>query len=191
MSLFNLFFRDDHLEKLANTHPALFPLGAEQLGKESRILRELLHNRLSLTACQILLVQLKAVIHEAAGITDKKDLRERLRLAAGATLTPEEVDRVLAHLTGLNGTPYSTDDGLSVETAVQIHTTHAKIGIELEQRWLQENLGRKYQAWQTQDQSLYQRDGRYYDVFVLTLSDGSERTVVFDITSFFQVAERA
>lgn len=186
MNLFSLFFGNDGLEKTAQAHPELFPMGGAQLDQETRALWELIHKRLSLNHCQTLLVQIREAIHAAVGITDKNSLRDRLTEAVGDTLTLAEIDLVLLQLTGLNGTLYSGGDGRSVETAVQICTTNPRIGIELEQRWLRENLGTKHQDWQTQDQALHQREGRYYDVYILTLSDGSERSVIFDITSFFQ-----
>ncbi len=186
MSLLSFLFADSALEQLALAHQTLFPRGAAQLTQEAQALCRLLGQRLSPISCRHLLIRLKSALAQSVGEVDPIALRARLQTAGGMDLLPTELDAVCTHLTGLSGSAYSGDNGDSFATAVIIHAREPHIGIELEQRWLTEHVGRKYHDWQTQDQALQRRDGRYYDVFALALSSGQKRTVIFDITQFFR-----
>jgi hypothetical protein len=78
-------------------------------------------------------------------------------------------------------TPAPPPDGSSIERAIPILESTETAGIAAERAWIKENYpgARKVMG------GLQGGNGRHYDVVVLRLPDGSEKTIYFDATAFF------
>jgi hypothetical protein len=80
------------------------------------------------------------------------------------------------------GISYAGGDGSNFETAVIIQgAADEMVGVRAEQVW----LALKYPAYQFQQQSLQEHQGKNYDVIDITTRDGQQRQVYFDISAFF------
>ena len=91
---------------------------------------------------------------------------------------------------------FTGGSGASVEDAVVIRgIANTAVGIRAEKQWLIErfgldrNLAQEPSGWklvsQSVSQSLVEGAQRVYDMVTIRLPNGAERTVYFDITSFF------
>ena len=76
---------------------------------------------------------------------------------------------------------YSGGDGSTRETAIVISAANEKEGVGAEYAWLKDNLpGAKLEKTGLSD------DGaKIYDTMVVALPNGEQRTIYFDITSYF------
>ena len=73
-------------------------------------------------------------------------------------------------------------DGSSFESAVLIQgAKDEKEGIAAEHQYLSSHFG----SWSLRRQSLVSQKARLYDVMDITEKNGTERSVLFDITEFF------
>jgi len=72
-------------------------------------------------------------------------------------------------------------DGSSLELAIPILESTERAGILAERAWLQEH----FPGAQRKRKSLQTVEGRRFDVVVLELPDGTEKTIYFDINAFY------
>lgn len=84
-----------------------------------------------------------------------------------------------------SGGGVSGGNGDSVEEAVVINAPNSEIGIPLVYDYLARRFGMQGRDWHFRKQSLLQEKGRCYDRLDVTLADGAERSVFFDISAFF------
>lgn len=75
--------------------------------------------------------------------------------------------------------------GDSMEDAVVIRAPDTWSGIEQEYEHVAARFGPRGVGWNLRGQSLLQANGRAYDRLDITLADGAERSLYFDITAFF------
>jgi len=76
--------------------------------------------------------------------------------------------------------------GLSIEEAITILEVESDFeGVIAEYEYLERKFGKRGTDWELEMQALIQKDNRYYDKIKLKLSDGTQQTIYFDITSFF------
>lgn len=78
-------------------------------------------------------------------------------------------------------TPKPTDDGLSFATAIVITEKTSEKGISAEYKWIKEH----YSDYKVQGQSLIFQDNKPYDVITITLANGQNLKLYFDISNFF------
>ena len=75
--------------------------------------------------------------------------------------------------------------GDTTQTAIVITKTPKGLSAAgAEQMLLQKWFGRQGTDWTRQQQDLLQQNGRTYDVYRVTLVDGSERMLYFDVTEW-------
>ena len=81
---------------------------------------------------------------------------------------------------------YVEKSGESIEEAIIIldAESHAE-GVASEYEYLEKKYGKRGEDWEVERQALLQRDERYYDRIDVCFSDGTRKSVYFDITSFF------
>jgi len=73
-----------------------------------------------------------------------------------------------------------------VERAVIIRgAPNETLGVQAEYRYLAREFGRPGVDWDLVGQGLLERGRRRYDEMHIKLADGTERTIIFDITQFF------
>jgi hypothetical protein len=72
-------------------------------------------------------------------------------------------------------------DGSSFEKAIVITAGSETIGIRGEYEY----LDKTYPNYKRGSQSLYNKNGKAYDMLHITLADGTSKDVYFDITDFF------
>jgi hypothetical protein len=84
------------------------------------------------------------------------------------------------------GITFEGGPGDTMERAVIIRgvSDHA-LGVEAEYRYLAQLFGRPGRDWEPIGQELVESGDRYYDEMHVRLSDGTRRSVFFDITEFF------
>ena len=80
---------------------------------------------------------------------------------------------------------YAGGDGESIETAVIINTANSMIGIPAEYKFISRRYGQKDLDWTREFQSVMRSGNRQYDVVVIKLKDGQEKSFYFDITKFY------
>ena len=75
----------------------------------------------------------------------------------------------------------SDEEGGSFETAVVIQASSEFEGIMMEYQWLDEH----YPGYEGLGQAVTFENGKPYDLFFIRTADGVEKTVYFDISSFY------
>ena len=81
---------------------------------------------------------------------------------------------------------YVEKSGETIEEAIIILEAEShREGVALEYRYLREKFGKREEDWELEKQSLLRKDDKYYDKMDLIFSDGTRKTIYFDITSFF------
>ena len=81
--------------------------------------------------------------------------------------------------------PSAGGTGGSMEEAIVIAAPDEWTGVDREYACLSARYGQRGTGWDLQRQSLLMHEGKKYDRMDITLADGTERTVYFDITAFF------
>lgn len=76
-------------------------------------------------------------------------------------------------------------NGESIERAIVIDAENEVTGVLAEYEYLEKRFGKRGKDWKLNMQSLIEENKKMYDMMDLTLSDGTEKTIYFDITSFF------
>ncbi|MGQ9608584.1 MAG: hypothetical protein ACUVWN_04750 [bacterium] len=76
-------------------------------------------------------------------------------------------------------------NGESIEKAIVIDAENEVTGVLAEYEYLEKRFGKRGKDWKLNMQSLIEESKKIYDMMDLTLSDGTEKTIYFDITSFF------
>ena len=81
---------------------------------------------------------------------------------------------------------YGGGNGQSEEEAVVIRTTSSSIGVPAEYAWLEKQYGLRDSDWSI-NLRMHGPDatGRIHEKFHIKLTDGTEKTIYFDISSFF------
>ena len=84
------------------------------------------------------------------------------------------------------GDLYGSGNGQSEEEAVVIRTTSSSIGVPAEYAWLEKQYGLRDSDWSI-NLRMHGPDatGRIHEKFRIKLTDGTEKTIYFDISSFF------
>ena len=76
---------------------------------------------------------------------------------------------------------FAGGDGSSVESAVLIKGATESTGVQAEYGWLAQH----YPRYRMGEQSLQKHGARLYDAMEITTSDGTRKTVYFDISEFY------
>ncbi len=80
---------------------------------------------------------------------------------------------------------YDENTGESAEKAIVVHAENEEEGIAAEYEYLFKKFGLKGKNWNLKRQSLLDFNNRYFDKMEIELSDGSSKSLFFDITEFF------
>jgi hypothetical protein len=80
---------------------------------------------------------------------------------------------------------YAGGNGESIETAVIINTANSMIGISAEYKFITSRYGQKDVDWTREIQTVMRSGNRQYDVVVIKLQDGQEKSFYFDITKYY------
>jgi hypothetical protein len=76
--------------------------------------------------------------------------------------------------------------GTSIDNAIIIKNSVSHFeGIDAEYRVISEKYGEKGVDWNLKQQRLLYNKNKYYDMIEITLKNGSEIALYFDITDFF------
>ena len=78
-------------------------------------------------------------------------------------------------------TPKPTDDGLSYSTAIVITEKTETTGVRAEYKW----IGEHYSDYKVKGQALTTHDNKPFDVITITLSNGKDLDLYFDISNYF------
>ena len=92
----------------------------------------------------------------------------------------------LLEFLGLKRKLYSGGDGSSNDCAVIIHAKSTLIGVPAEYAWLEKHFGKRDVDWSIGFRSHGGSDnGKVFETYHINLVNGTTKTVVFDITSFY------
>ena len=93
-------------------------------------------------------------------------------------------DRVASSVasTASTASPAQTADGSSIDQAIVVTRDREREGVEWENAWIREHFGR-FQL--KQQRLILKEDGRPVDEIIVELSDGTIKTLYFDITRSF------
>jgi hypothetical protein len=80
---------------------------------------------------------------------------------------------------------FSGGDGSSFANAVAIHTPGGNIGVPAEYQFVSNQYGCPNLDWNLIRQSLCTSSQKYYDLLVIRLKNGEERSIFFDLSAFF------
>lgn len=84
------------------------------------------------------------------------------------------------------GISFEGGSGDTIERAVIIRgVSNHVLGVESEYLFLTQKFGQRGIDWNLERQTLLTPGNRAYDEMSIKLSDGTERTIIFDITEFF------
>jgi hypothetical protein len=80
----------------------------------------------------------------------------------------------------------NSKSGTSIDNAIVIKNSVSHFeGIDAEYRVISEKYGKKGVDWNLKQQRLLHNKNQYYDMIEITLKNGSEIALYFDITDFF------
>jgi hypothetical protein len=83
---------------------------------------------------------------------------------------------------------YAGGDGSSPHEAIVINASSSATGISAEYKWLESRYGSLNKDWEIivrMHGSVDGIRGKTFEFFDIKLADGTEKTIVFDISSFF------
>ncbi|MDQ8192733.1 hypothetical protein QEH58_20745, partial [Roseibacillus persicicus] len=174
------------LEKQMNMISLItFPRGEGQIQEETGQLHALLRGKISKPEAKHLLVRTKALIVISED-KSKERIVPSIINATGGQLTEHEASLAFQFFTGVSGELYGGGDGSSQEQAVVINATSSSTGIHAEYQWLEQNFGKRDEDWMIEVRRHGESDdGRYFEAYDIKLADGTPKTIVFDISSFF------
>jgi hypothetical protein len=120
-------------------------------------------------------------------VTDREEQQfvSSIQVRSNGLLTREQAQQVYYTLFGDPSKLYSGGSGLSKEDPVIISTDTTTKGIHAEYAWFRKHCGKKDVDWTLVMRSHGPFGARYLETFEIKVSDGSTKSVVFDITSFF------
>lgn len=162
-----------------------FPGGDEQIALETSRLHIALNGKLSPAETKDLLVFTKVLL-----LTKEDKLLESMSGSIVShekgRLSAKDAESVYRHITGISGPLFSGGDGSSPDEAVVIQCSLTSVGQFAEQMWLTENVGIENADWVLKTRLHGHRpNGRAFETFVLTLSDGTVHSTHFDITQWY------
>ena len=174
------------LQKQMDMVPLMaFPGGEEQIREETDQLHALLRGKLSKDEARRLLKRTKTLLIIAQD-KSKERIVPSIVNATGCKLTNHEASLAFQFFTGVSGDLYGGGEGTSEEGAVIINATLSNIGIHAEYQWLEKKYGKRDEDWTVEIRMHGSSDdGRIFETFRVKLVDGTMKTVVFDISSFF------
>ena len=76
-------------------------------------------------------------------------------------------------------------DGSTEQSAILIKATSSLLGVPAEYEYIQSLYGNKGSDWEFNKQMQYDNNSKSFDILEIRLSNGSEKTIYFDITSFY------
>jgi hypothetical protein len=85
----------------------------------------------------------------------------------------------------LNTDLFMGGDGATKESAIIINAIYTTVGIQAELEYIESLYGEKGRDWELKKQALISENTRSYDLIKITLSNGSQKTIYFDITNFY------
>lgn len=84
------------------------------------------------------------------------------------------------------GIRFAGGNGSTIATAIAILGAHGEMdGTASEYSYLAKLYGPQGSAWTIDQQSLLNHSGKSYDALLITLADGTKKTVYFDISDYF------
>jgi hypothetical protein len=158
------------LKKVADE---VFPGGWKQIQAETDHLHRLLGGRLEKDDVRSVLTKSKSLI----SLTDDK---------SKARIVPSIINYSKNKLSVQDaGIIYHTLIGYSDKPTITIKASSVEAGLEEQVTWLTKKFGMKDKDWKI-EQMIQNRatDGRVYQIADVLLTDGSQNTVVFDVTSY-------
>jgi hypothetical protein len=164
---------------------AAFPGGEKQIQEETAQLHALLRGKLTNDEAKRLLTRTKALL-----IISEDKSKERIVpsivASTGNKLTPHEGFLAYQFFTGVSGDLFAGGDGSSTAQAVVINATSSSVGINAEYKWIESRYGARDKDW-TIEMRMHggSDDGKSYETFYIKLADGTPKTIVFDISSFY------
>ena len=105
--------------------------------------------------------------------------------------TPDDPEYYLTEEGLLRKEFYGEGDGSSEEEAIKVNATDSFLGVAVESKLLEERFGKSGADWKAEIKMLTSNAaGQHFDKIIIRLNDGTERTIFFDISSFFGIRSK-
>lgn len=162
----------------------VFPDGTTEVKKYAQTIKAIFNNKLNNAECEAFVRGSKTVLHVAKDKTAERIVPSMMHRAKGR-VTEEEAFQAYLYLSN-GGISYSGGEGLDINNPIIITASTSQMGIPAEYAYLSKQFGEEGKDWEITMKLLHKTNqGRDVESFVLTLADGSEVSIFFDITSFF------
>ena len=79
----------------------------------------------------------------------------------------------------------SGGSGATKEQAIIINAPNERTGVDAEYKYLESIYGEQNINWRLDEQKLFVKDNKYYDILVIELRNSQLLTFWFDINSFY------
>ena len=153
--------------------------------KDASLLCGLLEGKLTFEETQHVVRYARMILARRADDISERRMLSSIMGKSNGKLNREEALLVYLTLTGIKGPLYGGGDGTSREKAIVIQATSGAVGIRAEYEWIMDRFGIRGAVWNPVSQRLFEEAERAFDVIRIRLSDGSEREIHFEVTSFF------
>lgn len=172
------------------SYKKLFPGGKKQEKEEAKLIMKFSNYKLSFRESNDLLLATSFLF----GIEEDKNKDRMIKYIDKKTdqkLNNEEAKVILNFIISKfykYTITYEENSGDSIENAIVIHgALNEKEGVYAEYEYLSKKFGERGKDWKLVQQSVTDGiKGKYYDEMEIILSDGTKRTICFDITEFFR-----
>ncbi len=162
-----------------------FPGGEKQINQETEQLHTLLCGKLTKDEAKKLLTRTKALLIISDDYS-KERIVPSIIASTGNKLTHHEGVLAYQFFTGISGELYTGGDGSTIQMAVVINATSSPAGINAEYKWIESRYGALNKDWKIESRMHGESDsGKFYETFHIKLADGTLKTIVFDISSFY------
>ena len=164
---------------------ATFPRGKKQIREETAQLHALLRGKLTKDEAKRLLMRTKFLLTISED-KSKEQIVPSIVASTESKLTQHEGFLAYQFFTGLSGALYAGGDGSSTKEAVVINATSSSVGVDAEHKWIESKYGTRNKDWTIEIRMHGESDnGKSYETFNIKLANGTLKTIVFDISSFY------
>lgn len=184
---------------------AIFPGGRRQIDVEAAELFAQLGGRVSLDEARQILTHAKGRVFiglqsPSGGEDTARCCVESIRARAGGILDEAMAREVYGfvvqslvegaqqqgHVVG-DAEPLRADEARNGDHVVEVPVRTARAGVDFEYRWLERHFGLRDEDWSVVGRTHgWADDGKAYEIFTVTTTEGGERVISFEISSFYE-----
>ena len=163
-----------------------FPGGQKQIEDETEGLYIELICALDREETKKLLLRTKSLFFISENTSLERITTSIKNSTEGKLTEAKAIDTYNYIIRSIEGKLYSGGDGASQGGAVIINANDSTTGIPAEYKWVERRYGKKEIDWTLELRFHGSSDsGKSFETFNIKLKDGTDKTIVFDISSFY------